>query len=320
MLERVTRDKRERTMHHPGNRHSRSGLRFLAAACGAYSLLALISASPAVAKVAQDFVDTAKQYIAKGDLPAALIELRNAARESPQDPTIHVRLAAIYLRLGNNADAEREAKAAGTLGGKESDYLPLQMDATLRQRKFGDLLKDVPAGDRDAALESRVRLGRGLAYLGLRDNNQALANLREAVKLDPASPAAKLALARELMSTNAAQEAEGIVDDVLTKGDAILVVAAGKVFVGAEYFQHRRPLGPAQAHIVRAAVLVLRRVLPERIERVPHRGPVAFGCRVKELLVFRQYRLPVGAGRRRHLRLFFRDKRFQLGCCRRTIQ
>jgi Tfp pilus assembly protein PilF len=180
-------------------------------------LLALAAAPPAAARAAGDYVAAARQYLEKGNSAAAEIELRNAAREAPNDPGVHLQLGALYLQRGNGAGAAREAKTAGTLGEKEEAYLPLLMEALLRQRKFGELLDAVPAGEREPRLESIVREERGLAYTGLRDTDAALASLRDAVRLDPQSPRPNLALARVLVAAKDITQAGRIVDEVLTE-------------------------------------------------------------------------------------------------------
>src|SRR5260370_14885938 len=85
-------------------------------------------------------IKEAEQHLAKGNLKAAEIELRNAIRESPQDPVLRARLAEIYLQLGDNPAAEREARAARERNGKEADYLPVLADALLRQGKFSEVI------------------------------------------------------------------------------------------------------------------------------------------------------------------------------------
>src|SRR5712691_8167485 len=80
-------------------------------------------------------IKEAEQYAAKGNLKAAEIELRNAIRERPQDPVLHARLAEVYLRLGDPASAEREARSARERMGDEADYVPVLADALLRQDK-----------------------------------------------------------------------------------------------------------------------------------------------------------------------------------------
>ena len=71
-----------------------------------------------------------------------LIKLKNAIRKSPQDPAIHVNIAKVYLRLGDPASAEREARTARDLKGDEADYLPVLIDALLPQKKFYYLRKN----------------------------------------------------------------------------------------------------------------------------------------------------------------------------------
>ena len=109
----------------------------------------------AQAKESSASVRDAEQYLAKGDLRAAEIELRNAVRESPEDPVLRARLAQIYLQVGDAVAAEREARAASARNGNEADYLPVLADALLRQEKFADVINSIQPGDRDSALESK---------------------------------------------------------------------------------------------------------------------------------------------------------------------
>jgi predicted Zn-dependent protease len=55
-------------------------------------------------------------HVARGNLKAAEIELRNAIRDAPQAPVLRARLAEVYMRLGDAASAEREARAARERG------------------------------------------------------------------------------------------------------------------------------------------------------------------------------------------------------------
>jgi putative PEP-CTERM system TPR-repeat lipoprotein len=172
-------------------------------------------ACPAVyAKDSTASVKDAEQYVAKGNLKAAEIELRNAIREAPQDPVLRARLAEVYLQLGDSAAAEREARAALERNGSEADYISVLMDALLRQEKFADLLDLVKPGDRAPALESKVRTGLGTAEAGLRDRGKAEDLLREAVKLDPTAVRPKIQLARLLTGTKP-EEASKFIDEAI---------------------------------------------------------------------------------------------------------
>src|SRR5207237_2545915 len=68
--------------------------------------------SSALAEDARSYAETAQSYAGKGNLRAAEIELRNAVRQAPEDAHIHGMLSQIYLKLGESASAEREARSA----------------------------------------------------------------------------------------------------------------------------------------------------------------------------------------------------------------
>ena len=135
-------------------------------------LLLAIACPFANAKDSSTSVKDAEQYLAKGDLKAAEIELRNAVRQSPDDPVIRARLAQVYLDLGDAASAEREARAGRERNGDEADYLPILSGALLRQGKFADVLDLIQPGDRAPVLESRIRTALGAAAAGLNDRSK----------------------------------------------------------------------------------------------------------------------------------------------------
>jgi Tfp pilus assembly protein PilF len=150
-------------------------------------VLAIAAASHLLVGVAHgsSYVEDAQQYLKKGDLKSALIQLRNAVREAPDDPKIRAQLAEAYLRTGDLPGAEREARAARDRKGDEVDYLPVLADVLLRQGKFADLIGQVQPGDRAPSVESKVRLAIGLAELALHRRDKAEPALRDAVRLDP---------------------------------------------------------------------------------------------------------------------------------------
>ncbi len=183
--------------------------------CTALAAGLLIAACPAVrAADAPAATKSANHLMASGNLKSAEIELRNAIQESPRDPLLRTQLARVYLQLGDPISAEREARAARDRDGKEADYLPVLIDALLRQGKFADLTDLVKPGKRPAALESKVRLALGIAAAGLHDRAQAEKMLNDAIRLDPSAQPPKITLARVLAATDPA-EANKLLDQVL---------------------------------------------------------------------------------------------------------
>jgi putative PEP-CTERM system TPR-repeat lipoprotein len=177
-------------------------------------VLSLSICPGASAKESSAFVAEAEQYIAGGNLQAAAIELKNAVRQSPQDPAIRARLAKVYLQLGDAAAAESEARAARERGGEEGDYLPILADALLRQYKFADVLDLIRPGDREPALESKIRTALGTAAVGLHDRDKAEAMLSDAVRLDPSVVKPKIQLA-QLLNPKNPKEADKLIDEVI---------------------------------------------------------------------------------------------------------
>ena len=174
-----------------------------------------ITCAAANAKESSASVKDAEQYRAEGNLKAAEIELRNAVRQSPENPVIRVRLAQVYLELGNAMSAEREARAARERNGDEADYLPILADALLRQSKFSDVLDQIQADDRAPPLESKVRTALGAAAGGLNDRDKAEAMFRDAIRLDPDAARPKVQLAR-LLSGTKPEEADKLIDEAIT--------------------------------------------------------------------------------------------------------
>jgi cellulose synthase operon protein C len=168
----------------------------------------------AQAKEAPNAIKDAEQYAAKGDLKAAEIELRNAVRQSPDNPVIRARLAQVYLDLDEAPSAEREARAARERHGDEADYLPILSNALLRQGKFADVLDLIQPDDRAPALESKLRIALGSAAAGLNDPGKAEAMFREAMRLDPEAAQPKVQLA-QLLSRHNPGEADKLIDTVI---------------------------------------------------------------------------------------------------------
>src|SRR5712692_213669 len=231
----------------------------------AATVLAVVSVA-ANAKESSASVKDAEQYIAKGDLKAAEIELKNAIRQSPQDPILRARLAEVYLQLGDAAMAEREARAARERNGNEADYLPTLAEALLQQEKFADLSDQIQPGDRVSALESKVRTALGTAAAGLGDREKAQVMWRDAIQLDPSATKPKVQLARFLTKTSP-DEADRLIDEAIAanprsaemlqvKGE--MVQARGDTDGAMRLFDEALKIDPKNllAHLSRANVNV----------------------------------------------------------------
>jgi putative PEP-CTERM system TPR-repeat lipoprotein len=208
--------------------------RYLRSSPAFAAALVAIACLGANAKESSTSIKDAEQYVAKGDLKAAEIELRNAVRQSPDNPVIRARLAQIYLDLGDAASAEREARAARERNGDEADYLPILSTALLRQGKLTDVLNLIPPGDRPPALESKLRTAIGSAAAGMNDRDKAEAMFRDAMRLDPDAAQPKIQLA-QFLNRRSPKEADELIDSAIASNPH----SAEILLVKAEMLQSR---------------------------------------------------------------------------------
>lgn len=176
-------------------------------------VVVLTAYGTAEANEPQEHLKDAEQLIATGDMNAAAAKLRDALAQSPDDPSLHGRLADVLATQGYYASAEQEALAARQHNGDEKLFLPVLSKILLREQKYADILKLITPGNRAPSLESTVRLSRGLAHLGLHEPEEAEGDLREAVKLSDA-PGLKITLAR-FLGGKTPEEAEKLLDEAL---------------------------------------------------------------------------------------------------------
>src|SRR5450755_1192724 len=138
---------------------------------GVVAVAWLSMTTPCAAAVNPDsanFYDDARLYIKKGDIKAAVIQLRNAIRADENNIEARFDLAGIYLSHFDGPDAEKELRAALAHGmSRERVLLPLAQ-ALILQNNAAALLKEIDPDivrGHDAAVLHDVR---ARAYLILR--------------------------------------------------------------------------------------------------------------------------------------------------------
>jgi tetratricopeptide (TPR) repeat protein len=85
----------------------------------------------------------AKQYQQKGDQKAALIQLKNAVAQSPEDGEARIALGALQLELGDIPSADKEMRKAASLGISAERTMPLLARTLQAQGKFKELLDQI---------------------------------------------------------------------------------------------------------------------------------------------------------------------------------
>ncbi len=157
----------------------------------------------------QDLLAEARAMLAKGDSRAAAIDLRRAVSDDPSNGEAHFQLGMLQLQAGDPVAAEKELKAARSLGLKQP-LLPLMIaqsylqqvslePATPRLNRAREMLSEFPTPLATPLLTSQLLILRSLAQSMLNDPQASQVSLAEAERLAPDSPAPAMAIARSAM-------------------------------------------------------------------------------------------------------------------------
>jgi len=144
-------------------------------------------------------LESARGYQAKGDHPAAIIQLKNVLQQQPDNGEARLLLGRSALVVGDAASAEKELRKALELKQPPAVVVPLLVQAMLEQDKpnkvieeFGAMKLDVP----QAEAELRARVGE--AQLRTRELKLAGASFEAALGADPTNVRAQLGQVRLL--------------------------------------------------------------------------------------------------------------------------
>ena len=208
----------------------RRALRSAVAAGAALLVLACSGSSP------EKLVASAKDYLAKGDAPAAVIQLKNALKDNPDNGEARFLLGKASLQVRDFPAAEKELRRALELKQPADEVLPLLARALTELDQPDVLTRDF--GDRrlgDPQAQATFQALLGDAYL--RRNDRAAAARAYAAAL-----AAKPDFAPAQVGQATLTALEGKLDEAATQVDAI-VSASPKL---------------ASAHAIRADLLLAK--------------------------------------------------------------
>ena len=177
-------------------------------------LVALACGVPAGAADSK-YVTDAKSYLAKGELRAAEIQLKNALRENPNDLDARVLLGMVGMRAGDAAGAERTFKSALQQNGSREQILPLLGQSYLMQNKTRELLNELTTEGLSPDFAAQIADLRARAHLLQKSPQEAKKEAEAALALKPNMPEALVTLA--ILRRQAGDEtgAEALLDQAL---------------------------------------------------------------------------------------------------------
>lgn len=149
---------------------------------------------------AEEFVERARDYRAKGDISASIIELKNALQQEPKNVQARFLLGQNYLTTGDLAGAEKELLRARDYGLSAEQTAEPLAEVWLRQRQFTRVLAEIQAPEAaSAATKAALAIARGRARQALGDLAGADREFEKALEHDPERPVALVGRARIAM-------------------------------------------------------------------------------------------------------------------------
>ena len=248
-------------------RAKRRWWRVTAGVVGALAVVAtvLLVAGPFGGPTADEHFAQAKRSVDEGDLPSALVALRNVLQSEPTRGAARTLLAQTLVGLGDGAGAIKELDRAKPLGVDEPPAL--RLEAMLLEGRNAEVLGAL-AVDTGTQTSPELLVLRGRAALALGKTESARAAFAKALERAPDTSAARLGLAQLLLAggdheqaaqvlTLALAPAQGLPQAWLLQGNIELArgdyIAAKAAFETAGRQAHGNPT--ARLGIARAALL-----------------------------------------------------------------
>lgn len=139
-----------------------------------------------------------ESHLRENNVTAALIELTEAEKITPDDPNLLNFLGLVYFRKGKHEIAEQKYLKALQLKPQFSDARNYLAVNYMEMKRWDDAISQLKLVTDDLFYQNQesAQINLGLAFLGKGENQRAHDVLRNAVIMYPRSPQARVALGR----------------------------------------------------------------------------------------------------------------------------
>ncbi len=162
-----------------------------------------------------DPVQAARDDLQKGDVRTAMIQLRNAVRDTPGRADAHALLAQVQLGQGDAVAAEKEIKTARDLNWDKVATAAVLGQSYVIQGKWKEVIAEVPELAPTPDQTAAFLVMRAAAQNGLDDRPAAKASVAAAQAAAPANVDARVAAARIAIIERDLKAAEAKIDEAL---------------------------------------------------------------------------------------------------------
>lgn len=175
------------------------------------------SAFASADKAASYYEDALRRY-EKNDMPAAIIQLKNAIQQDPKLLAAHLLLGKALLRDGNIKAAEAAFDEAQKQGISRGEIAVPMAQILLALGRPEVVIDRVQPSGLSPDLQVEVLTLRGNAYLELRKSTEAMLSFDQARSIDPRSPTPVIAEAFMLLQAGKLDQARGKAEKALELG------------------------------------------------------------------------------------------------------
>ena len=187
----------------------------------ALSVLLALSLAACSGQKPEAMLASARDYIAKNDLKAAVIQVKNALQENPELAEGRYLLGLALLRSGDPVGAETELRKAMSLKYSDEKTLPTLAQAMLAQGEFKKLIQELADKSlSEPASKADLLTSLSAAYQAERKPDLAKSTLDAALAADPSHVPAQLLAVRS-------KAGAGDLDGAIAAVDAILATTPG---------------------------------------------------------------------------------------------
>ncbi|TCV82398.1 XrtA/PEP-CTERM system TPR-repeat protein PrsT [Sulfurirhabdus autotrophica] len=163
------------------------------------------------------YLQEAQTLYKSGQSKAAIIQLKNALQKNAENGDARYLLGKIYNETGDLSAAEKELRKARQLGIDPNNVQLLLAEILLKQGEFKQLLDDTSTSERKGEAGAKILTLRANAHLALGKQDEAKAELEEAIKQQPDNAEAYLGKARLAVAAKDIVEAMKQIDIALEK-------------------------------------------------------------------------------------------------------
>lgn len=231
------------------------------------ALVIALSIAACSKEPAQDYLQSARDYLGRKDNAAAIIQLKNAVREQPESAEVRYLLGAALRDASDPSAAEIELRKALALGYDANAVLPHLSHVLLEMGQYDKAMQEIEgASITDAKVKAELTALKGEALAGKGKIEEARAAYQEALALEAGNPVAKVGMARLALVGNDTAQAEAALDEVLSSrpdtadGWALkagILTRQGKMREAAEAYEKVIALRPADVRAFTGLVPII---------------------------------------------------------------